>query len=115
MLVKFTFDKDCFSAESLNDKLNTNSHLILDEYWSRYGVLIYPETFDRLSFLKGLKCIEDKKKWSLKLSGNLFRSLGISDNWESMEEQNKKEPRYKDLKDYKKYFQIVLLHSSHHS
>lgn len=109
MLVKFTLDKDCFSAEALNDELNTNSHLVLEDYWSKYGVLIYPETFNKLEFLKGLKCPEDKSKWSLKLEGNLFRSLGITESWESMEEQNEKEPKYKDLRSYKNYFQALIV------
>lgn len=109
MLVKFTLDKDCFSSEALNDELNTNSHLVLEEYWSKYGVLIYPEKFNKLEFLKGLKCAKDKQKWSLKLNGNLFRSFELCENWESMEEQNKKDPRYKDLLDYKKYFQALIV------
>lgn len=109
MLVKFTLDKDCFSAEAFNDDLNTNSHLVLEEYWSKYGVLIYPEHFNKLEFLKGLKCIEDQQKWTLKLSGNLFRSFGIHENWESMEEQNKKIPKYENLLDYKNFFQALIV------
>lgn len=109
MLVKFTLDRDCFSAQAFNDELNTNSHLVLEEYWSKYGVLIYPEKFNKLEFLNGLQCSKDKQKWSLKLNGNLFRSFEVCENWESMEEQNTKEPKYKNLLEYKKYFQALIV------
>jgi|GEM_PF-5195193 len=109
MLVKFTLDKDCFSADALNNDLNTNAHTVLEEYWSKYGVLIYPQQFNILEFLKGLNNQQDKQKWTLMLSNKFFRSIQVDANWESMEDLNNKNPRYNNILDYKNYFEALIL------